>query len=234
MLGRSRTKPSMTKPAAPRCLALVEIRSPSTAFMRRAAGVDDDHVARLDHVQRLVDHQVVAGEHLHRARRAADAVVLAGQAVDPRVDRVEAVEQVGDVRRRERAKRAHQLRDGRGKFTLHAETRAGVQVSGSGFVGHGFSPQIFRRAVVLQPVCELVIDAGGVGGRPVPVAVDAPLVPVRGRIRSCSRRTASITARRHARRRGPSPPARDISVVAAGRVARVGRQHPLDDRATPG
>ena len=76
----------------------------------RTAGVDDDDVPRLRHVERGVHHEVVGGVHLDRTGRADDLAPGPGEAADGGSQRREAVELVRNVGRVERHELARELR----------------------------------------------------------------------------------------------------------------------------
>ena len=69
----SRIAPSITMPAMPRALRVRRHDLADDRVGEIAAGIHDDHVARLGEVERLVHHQVVAGPRLHGERRARHA-----------------------------------------------------------------------------------------------------------------------------------------------------------------
>ena len=76
---------------------------------RRRARVDNDHVARLDYVEALVHHQVVARERLHRAGGAEQPQIRRCHVVDRRVHRVETVHEIGYLRRLELGERGDDI-----------------------------------------------------------------------------------------------------------------------------
>ena len=107
---------------------------------RRAAGIDDDDVAGTDDVEGLVHHEVVAGKDAHGAGRPPQAVVATGQAVDGGVERVHAVEQIRDFRRRKRAQLLHQERRQPRAIGPDPKPRTGVKLSRPWFLCHQATP----------------------------------------------------------------------------------------------
>ena len=95
---------------------------------RRAAGIDDDDVSRLRDVQRLVHHQVVAGEHLHGARRPENAQAGIRHRMDLRPHRVQAIHLIRDRRCLERREPLDDVRARTVNARAHAETRSGMHL----------------------------------------------------------------------------------------------------------
>src|SRR5436189_6314336 len=104
------------------------------------AGVNDDYIAWFGDIQRLMDHQVVTWIDFHRARGSASLMMLAAETADLRIDGVEPVEQIGNIGRGEAPKALHELQRKPLDVHIDAETRPGVQVRGSRFVDHCFTP----------------------------------------------------------------------------------------------
>ena len=86
--------------------------------------IHHDDVAGLRHVERLVDHQVVAGKDLHGASGAAEHVMVAGEATDRRVHGVEPIQEVGDVGGCVIPELVHQARVQPDDVQFHAKSRA--------------------------------------------------------------------------------------------------------------
>ena len=105
----SRQRPSQTMPATPFGPGRFDDVLAEGAGGGESVGGDHEHIARLRHVDRFPDHQVVAGPRPHRQRGTAEP--RGGiERLDPVVHRAQPVHRVADVAGRRVAEGRDQLR----------------------------------------------------------------------------------------------------------------------------